>query len=864
MPADLSLIPDAELEAIARGDMSRLSDATLALLAGEEFQPPSGYQEPSRDVVGLPKTDNLVDPARAYESAKTWLPAIGGMAGSVVGGGGALVAGQMGPQIAAPEEFVTVPMASAAGGALGSAIGSQAADLFGEAIGAKERPKGIVDAAIQAGANMAEGVQGEALGLGIGAGVGLGVKGLAKAAQISGVGRAAPVFSSSAAEKEVARLLESFQQTGNPEALAAAQKLAEEIPGFKFTTGMGTGSRDLVSLERGAVAGSAQPGFEGAQAKAGEMLQGNIEAIGSKIRSMKTEAPLLSETAAKEVDTAETQRLGRMVDRQELGAGIMGAIEKAKIPIQKGMDELDKLIPDYTLPGTPKGDAKFSEILETKQLAPQTKDVIRSIQAKIGKEIAKDGKTIRSVQGARKALNQAITDNANDGEAQKLLGDIRRAYDEDLAEFGKLATSKGYAEVGGKVVNIKDLTERLDSLYARLGKAISQAELPPKDTKIYTYSWQKDTLPQSSQPNIDKIKAEITDTRKLLAEVSPAVDAAAALNAYNKYASEEWFGRFGTDTIKKLESLQSLENVPSRVMTPTAIDEYVKAVGKDESTRTMLPHYLRELSMVAEKGEKHALKWIRDNQREAGKLGILGDLKIEAHRHKGIAELKKVVGADPQSLWSSLMSGGTKAQRERLIPILQRLKGNKDGMASLRNSMLDYIEGKTVKEIAAGDKSIRNVAAVLKEMEPSLNLVFSEADKAALANVQKAAEMTQQFTRTSPAGGSQTAELLSAQRRLGAGDQKKSRLGLMFDAAIMGSAAVAGHFVEGAASVGARRVLSEFAQYGDQEVRAYFLRATFDPEYAKSLLKMSQQKSPKLTPEMKAQMSRVAGHLIAH
>ena len=66
-----------------------------------------------------------------------WLAAKGGFwAGGKIGAGVALAAGQLGPQVAAPEELVTVPVGSAVGAIIGG-IGGGVAGYFG---GARDPP----------------------------------------------------------------------------------------------------------------------------------------------------------------------------------------------------------------------------------------------------------------------------------------------------------------------------------------------------------------------------------------------------------------------------------------------------------------------------------------------------------------------------------------------------------------------------------------------------------------------------------------------------------------------------------------------------------------------------------------------------
>lgn len=62
---------------------------------------------------------------------------IGSGIGATLAGGAALVAGQLGPQVATPEEIVTVPLAAAAGSGLGSGIAANGFDFLMNSFGLK-------------------------------------------------------------------------------------------------------------------------------------------------------------------------------------------------------------------------------------------------------------------------------------------------------------------------------------------------------------------------------------------------------------------------------------------------------------------------------------------------------------------------------------------------------------------------------------------------------------------------------------------------------------------------------------------------------------------------------------------------------
>ena len=120
--------------------------------------------QPQRVQVVEPQVDNWRGVAESAGSA----------IGTILGGGGAAVLGQLGPQVATPEELVTVPAAASAGGALGGAIGGQIYD-FGKSFFtgqpmpsfAQQQDRAVTDVSLGASVPL---VAGKALELGARAG----------------------------------------------------------------------------------------------------------------------------------------------------------------------------------------------------------------------------------------------------------------------------------------------------------------------------------------------------------------------------------------------------------------------------------------------------------------------------------------------------------------------------------------------------------------------------------------------------------------------------------------------------------------------------------------------------------------------
>jgi hypothetical protein len=116
----------SQMEAFEELARRQFSGTTMGISEGSPFKEESATPQ---------GTNEATWQEIASKYGHEYLPVTGGMAGSIIGGAGALIGGQLGPQIATPEEIATVPLAVSAGGAGGFALGEQAADVLDEMLG---------------------------------------------------------------------------------------------------------------------------------------------------------------------------------------------------------------------------------------------------------------------------------------------------------------------------------------------------------------------------------------------------------------------------------------------------------------------------------------------------------------------------------------------------------------------------------------------------------------------------------------------------------------------------------------------------------------------------------------------------------
>lgn len=824
--------------------------------------------------------------------AHNTLPMLGGGVGGVVGTAADPVLG---------------PGGTIAGGGLGFAAGEQAADVLDEWLGVVP-PRGWKDSAINAGENLYEGAKAEAFGLGLaGAGqrVVKGAQALARTkpgnAVVQGtkniVSELVPHTSERAAQEEIGRLVAQFQRTGDEAYIEEARQIAQKVPGFRATHGMAANNRDLISLERGTLNASAsKPGLEGAQGQVEDLIQGNVAASRQALQGMKTgsaddlAAELARQKAAME---AERQTLSQ-VNPQATGQKVLSSIDEAHQPVKKTMQRLNEAVPDYPV-NVNNTQKVLKELRAQKDLSKNQHAAVAKVGNDIAEQFQKTGQTTRTMIGVQRTVNDAINQASAKGDDSTVavLMQVKTALKGDIDEVaamartGRLKTYEGKpvfpdalaAELEENTLRQMDLLSKekpdidgmVDTLLAKKHPAMRVAgETDEAFNKRIVESYEKVTgqeapiiADKGAKKAIADLERRNATIHKILGEVEPGQDVAALLNARNRYAETEHFGRFGNESVKGAKAARNLENVAGKFSTETGADDLIKAIGRDEAQNAMRPYYQEQVSSLLNSNPSDArmMQWLRSNNKVLRKLGLQDELKQIVKNQQGYRELEKIAGTDIESLFSQIVSGQGKGQRQALNKMLRRIKGNPKAQQGLKASFVDYLEGKMFRELGAGREGFGQVEKSLDQLQPALQKVFSTQEIETLGYIRKAIQRTQGFTSTSALGGSQTQELLKAAERLTGETSGAKRVADLMVAALsypVGSSF--GGMLGGMSTVTAVGTLREAGRrHGQEAVRRYFVRATFDPEYAKTLMYMVKQPAMNkaIINRLKGQMGRL-------
>lgn len=831
------------------------------------------------------------DPAwkkRMSDAAHTALPLLGGMAGGVIGGVGGGTAGSIVP-VAGTATGITT--GGVAGGALGYAIGETGADALDEFLGVVPG-RTMQESAKTAVGNLLEGAQSEALGLGMGAAVPQlwrGVKATARGA------KSLFPMTQQGAQKEVSRLLTEFRKTGDRKLLQQAQKVADSVPGFKFTHGMGANNRDIISLERSVVSGSAgKPGLEGVQGQADDMLQGNVRAVESKLRGMQkgSKADFVDELSQQRGGIEAERTALAQTDGQATGKQVLEAIETAQTPYKEQMRKLEELIPDYPIQ-IDSTRTTIKELLGSKKLSDEPLKEVEKISNAIAKRFAKKGSTLHTLMGARRTVNDEISKASTQGKDSVVaaLMQIKSSLDEDVAAVASMARTGKLAEYNGAPVFPDKLAAELEENALRI-TSLQSKQAPDIDTAIKTVNAtgrptmrvageteqafhkrlakEYERLTGKPMPTkaggdeklIGDLLARNKAIQKTLQEVEPGQDVAALLNAYNDFSSKEFFGRFGRDSVKQAKAARRLENVAQKFATDTGVDDIIRAIGRDEAQTAMRSHYQQQLGTLLDKNPSDAqiMRWFKENRRQLGKLGLHDEFLKTVRSQQGYRDLVKITGADTEQLFATIMAGKGREQRQALQPILARIKDKPRAMEGLKSAFLEYLTEKSVRPLAADRVGFGRVAEQLKQLDPTIQKLFSPKEVAELNKVRQAVAITQRLTQGSPLGGSQTQELLKAAGRVADGKPQSMVMSAIISAGVGAVGAKTGGPMVGVAAATGIQAMREMAKrHGDKAVRMYFTRAMFDPAYAQSLVKLTAQAkkpSAELVRQINAQVAR--------
>jgi hypothetical protein len=272
--------------------------------------------------------------------------------------------------------------------------------------------------------------------------------------------------------------------------------------------------------------------------------------------------------------------------------------------------------------------------------------------------------------------------------------------------------------------------------------------------------------------------------------IGPSGPAKNAYDAFNKYASEEWFGRFkkgavGQATAKGQQAsglrLRS-ESIPGLFLSDTGSKDLIRAVGQTKAKEIMGNHvaYLinakaRDASgRITEKGVKSILQTNKDALRNYGlynkyqKLGIAAqEAEMVAKQAKDFEKtaLGKVLNADPGKAVGVMLSGSNKGAKAR--EVMRYIGDDVAAQNGMKNAFADHIINKVETTAKNIDQSaIMSPAAferIMKEYNPALKEVYKDSPKQlkALKNIQKAVEISARSRKRQVGSASQTYEFFA-------------------------------------------------------------------------------------------------------
>jgi len=781
------------------------------------------------------------------KGARPYLETIGGMAAGTVGA--------LAPTPPVPGVKTAVAMYS---GAKGFEAGSEIATKIEEAYGIRQPAKTLDEIVERKRAAFTEGMKGEAIGLGVGllfTGIGKTIKGgLTLSKRI--LEPLAQRWTKDGAERAAAKLVREITSQGpifaeNAQMVAAIQR---EIPGLEiFVKNAEISGEELLEktrhnerilkeyFERKFASKESTNAFFQSLNETASLLQGGVK---------KTQADLEEAFAALKAAEARTP--------QELGGLVKDEVISAKLPYGRKLETLRGSVPEYPMSFKHLKDEIFKK-LRQQGLSDQEIYALTNLKRSID-TVLKRGETTTNYFGVNKTINAIIGDaKKNTPSAVPLLMEVKQALALDLDEIGRMARSGGMKIFQGKPIAVDYLADELEKNLKKIADLTETASRP--DMKKMSAALMKRGVPtsrvvnESSEEFAERISADYTRLispeipmketakgaveeleklqtrnariRQILSEASPGQDAAAAMNAYNQYASREFFGRFDTPTIKSLGTKKFAEDMPTLFLRPSGADELINAVGQEKAA-TLAREYLsydmaEEVLKSGTFDMKAYQRWINKKGRKALliKYGIEGDFltvenavakALEAQQgalafEKSIA--RTVLNADPKKAIKLIAKGDNPVKKA--AELMGKVKGNAPAEQGLKRAFGDHVfeSAETIFKTASGNPlTLRNKMNALSEkLDPIMFELFKDEPQkvAALKNIREAFE------------------LMSRDFRLGAMTKEP-----YYDIAT----AVTVSPRLGRTSQSISKVLDMFAIYDDNAVQAFARRSLVDPEYA--------------------------------
>ncbi len=693
--------------------------------------------------------------------------------------------------------------------------------------------------------------------------------------------------------------------------LEEANKIAEEIPGFKSTVGEKTGDPGLIKLQRGL---EAKPGVAAELSEVNKAQ--NIEAIegylSGQFKGGQTVDDVMQELASQKASltaTRETaERTAKAVEEgiptetpQVTGRKITESIEEARRPVKAVEKEYWDKVPDYVMTPT-ETERVFKELSSEPSIA---QDAVKRHY-----ELYKQRpKTIKGLQTAERELNDVIFDPNADATTKRLLGKVKTAINDDFKALGEAAEQGDFATYQGKVIHPKKLARELDEIDVKLESEGGMTEATPDIKKIYkelqdnkTMGIMKQVAESTSdynkrivadyknvlgkeppmiagkeKPIAKMLKEKKTTIERQLAESEPAKNAAIAYANAKAFSKSQMQDRFKSGVIKELEMQGTYEGGkklptearPKKLMDVESADKFINAVGKDVASDIMLRHYADDM-LTKVKYDKNGLiepasltNWINRNSRVLDRYGIKKDFDTAEKAHKAMQEARlseadftksiaaKMLNSDPQNAIAQAFTGGegisAKNTGDIMRNLTKRVKNNPDAKKGLENAFNDFM----YQQSKTTAETLKGDSQLSKATLDKSLRKFAPA-MAVLYKGQPDKIKALQTVRNAVLIMNRTA------KGVGKGPDTAEKMGINIISNIMGMTSR----IPGVAySVKLGKIgLGNIKNLNEQEVNDFVAKMLYDPDLAKIIEKASRKNPPVKTieTELKNYMERAA------
>jgi len=716
-------------------------------------------------------------------------PYLKGTAEGVGLGGGAVVGTAAGIPLGP-----LAPAGTVAGGALGYAMGKESIDVLDKVFGIKE-PETIEEMPgelLQSGKDILAGAEMTTIGEGIPV-----VAGMAgRLTKRAGSKISIPIREKAIKKKAGERLLntEGNQLVEAIESNVTIGKAIEKkIPGVKFTRGQLTNDAGVISLERSLLRGGTITERGGFQITGAELNQ-EQRAFAEIALEKYYQSKLLKEGTV-DAFTGKIQTIKDSLD----------------VTVKKAQQAVDGQV------------ARISRVLDDQEAGGVIRTQLRSGKKKLRNQAtALYNKIPHSVKVNASPLRRSIKDVTDDFDSTTELPENFPGH--IMGGMGALLKKqKKLKKTIYDTVSFQRLRKWRTTILSETRKARAQEN----DNLVRRLDMLRDGVEES----IDSLIDHPGQAGKLYRKASTFYREYAKRYKEGSVADVLQAGKRGE------EGKIALANVAKEFFTKDGVDDFLRAVGDDPVAMNAMRDYarytLKNISFNPYSGRLNpssAFNWISKNSKVLDKLGVKKELLNVAKTGKDLevsqaaldvfnkSVASKVLQADVSEIVKEAFKGSNN-YGETARGLMKMVKGDKAAEAGLKKAVAEHIyeSSKITAEGFFTDFRVSNASLTkqIKKFAPAIRALYKNEPqkRKALMDVHKAYQILERTTKSPIGGGSDTAENL-ANVVIGAAGARAGRFYLI------------------------KSIRDFFNKYSTGRINSYLLRATFDPDYAQSLMSL--------------------------